>query len=84
MELTAGRKTLSMGKIHRGIFQGDALSLLLICNFNDVTQLYTEDTRGNNFAKSQKKKKKIYNFYSWTTSNCLQKYEKEMEILIRI
>ena len=43
VELTTGGKSLAEAKIQRGIFQGDALLTLHICNSNDATQPYTQE-----------------------------------------
>ena len=54
VELTAGKKSLSEVKIQRGIFQGDALSLLLfVISMMPLNHIFRKCTAGYKLSKSQ-------------------------------
>ena len=80
VELTAGGRSLAEAKIQRGIFQGDALSLLLfiiaIMPFNHILR---KCTAGYKFSRSQEK---INHLMYMDDIKLLAKNEKELETLI--
>ena len=76
-ELTAGGKSLTETKIQRGIFQGDALSLLFIIAMMPLNHILRKCTAGYKLSKSQKKIKRSM----WMTK-LFAKNEKEVETLI--
>ena len=56
VELTAGGKNLAETKIHRGIFQGDALSpLLFISAMLPINHILRKCTAGYKLSRSQEK-----------------------------
>ena len=74
VELTARRKRLAEVKIQRGIFQGDALSLLLsIIAMMPLKNTLRKCTAGYKLSKLQEK-------CTWMTSNCLQKMKKNWKL----
>ena len=77
MELTVGGKTLAEVKIQRGIFQGDALLLLLyviaMMLFNYIIKKYVSDENLQNLLKIS------INLSLWMTSSCLKKRKKPQE-----
>ena len=76
MELTAGGKSLGETKIQRGIFQGDALALLLfVISILPLNHIFRKCTAGY--------KEKI-NHLMWIDNiKLFAKNEKELETLIQ-
>ena len=80
VEITAGSKSFAELKIHRGIFQGDALSplkfVIAIIQLNHIVNAQSD----TNFIIGKKKKKILITKRIWTTSNCLLKMEKNWKL----
>ena len=56
VQLTAGGKSLAKAKIQRGIFQGDALSILLFTKaMMPLNHMLRKSTAGYRFSKSQER-----------------------------
>ena len=80
LELTAGGKSLAETKIHRGIFQGDALALLLyIIAMIPLNHILRKCTAGYKLSRSQKK---VNHIMYMDDIKLFAKNEKELETLI--
>ena len=73
VEVTAGEQSLAEVKIQRGIFQGDALSLLLFVIISPETILTTRDQRNNYNQKTKVGKKQLYGRFKRLTSDISHK-----------
>ena len=81
VELTAGGKSLAETKIQRGIFQGDALSLLLlIIAMVPLNHILRKCTAGYKLSRSQEK---INHLMYMNDIKLFAKNEKERETLIQ-
>ena len=81
MELTAGGQNLAEVKIQRGIFQGDAQSLLLFVRaMMPLNQILKKYTAGNKLSKLQEK---INHLVYMSHIKHFAKNETELETLIQ-
>ena len=79
VELTAGGRSLAETKIQRGIFQGDALSLLLfIIAMMPLNHILRKCTAGYKLSRSQEK---INHLMYMDDIKLFAKNEKELETL---
>ena len=80
VELTAGGRSIAETKIQRGIFQGDALSpLLLIIAMMPLNHILRKCTAGYKLSRSQEK---IYHLKYMDDIKLFAKNERELEIII--
>ena len=80
VELAAGGRSLAEAKIQRGIFQGDALSLLLfIIAMTPLNHILRKCTAGYKFSRSQEQ---INHPIYMDDIKLFAKNEKELETLI--
>ena len=78
VEVTTGGISLAEGKILRGIFQGDALSLLLFIITTMPLNAYSENTQPD--TNLVDRKKRSIPKWTWMTLNYLQKIKKIWEL----